>query len=281
MDNEPTNPNIEWKKKGFGNKERLSRHLDAQQSMYEQIKAKESNAKSPSVASQISAPFSSHLKKMRKKIKQALDDDEEDDDEEEYNFVFDNSLLFLENTKVSDTSLFQGLNEKEKQIINQKQTSQNIQNQQNSAKSFALSRVNHLAQKAGLGNLSPQDVSENMQNNGWGKETFEMAIKHNVAPDINIGFAKLDEKKIKDLMRGIKRLQKIGGFSAVQGMKINDVISITSAKNDDQELAKLLLKKTGRRPNQHHQKRKHRISGQKVSFKKLLQQKQEQNIRKV
>lgn len=279
MDNETTNPNIEWKKKSFGKKERLSRHLDAQQNVYAQIKAKESSAKSSSVASQINAPFSSHLKKMRKKIKEALDD--EDEDEEEYSFVFDNSLLFLDNTKASDTSLFQGLNEKEKQIINQKQTSQNIQNQQNTSKLFALSRINRLAQKAGLGNLSPQDIAENMQNNGWGKETFEMAIKHNVAPDIKIGFAKLDDQKIKDLMRGIKRLQRIGGFSAVQGMKINDVINITNTKNDDQKVAQLLLKKTGRKPNSHHRKKRHRVSEPKVSFKKLLQRRQEQNIRTV
>ena len=279
MDSETTNPNIEWKKKSFGKKERLSRHLDAQQNVYNQIKAKEESAKSSSVASQINAPFSSHLKKMRKKIKDALDE-EEDDDEEEYNFVFDNSLLFLENTKASDTSLFQGLDDKEKQIIRQKQISQNIQDQQNTSKLFALSRVNRLARESGLGNLSPQDIAENMQNNGWGKETFEMAVKHNVAPDIKTGFAKLDDKKIKDLMRGIKRLQKLGGFSAVQGMKINDVIRITSDNNNDQEVAKLLLKKTGRKPNPHH-KKKHRIPSQKVSFKKLLQQRQERELMKV
>lgn len=282
MSDETLNPNFEWKKKGFGKKERLSRRVDAAQATLSEIKKKDSfnaiSAVSPN------NNFSAHLKKMHKKIKEALD--EEDEDEEENGFVFDTSLSALMEQQAIDDQFFQSLNEAEKKIIRQKHTLNNIRMLQDAAKIQALSKVNQLAQETGLKKLSAADVAENMQNNGWGKETFQMALEHNVAADIKIGLAKLDDQKAKDLMRGLKRLERIGGFSAVRGMKINDVIKITNAKYDDKKMATLLLQKTGRKPDvvedrREIKQREKERQAPKVSFKRLLQQKKEKQAMKV
>ena len=281
MSDETLNPNFEWKKKGFGKKERLSKGIDATQAVLNEIRKKNDLS---SVTTTTNSTFSVHLRKMHKKIKEALDE-EDDEDEDENSFVYDTSLSALMEQQAVDNSLFQSLNETEKKIIRQRHTLNNIKMLQDAAKLNALSKVNQLAQETGLKKLSSAEFAENMQNNGWGKETFQMALTHDVAPDIKVGLAKLDEQKAKDLMRGLKRLERIGGFSTVRGMKINVVIKITNAKYDDKKVAKLLLQKTGRKPDiaadRRAAKQREQERTPKVSFKKLLQQKQEQKAMKV
>ena len=280
MSDDTLNPNFEWKKKSFGKKERLSRRIDAHQATLSEKKQKNNFAAAISLSDSSNVVFQSHLKKMRKTIKQALDEDEDDEDNQFY--INDASLLSLEN-ELNDATLFKSLDDKEKRILNQKRTLREIRMQQDASKVAALSKVNHMAKKAGLEQLSNYDIAQNMQNNGWGKETLKMAIEHNISPDIRTGRAQLSPEKITKLMKGIKRLQKIGGISAVQGMKINDVIHITDTRFDDKKVAQLLLKKTGRKPY-HRTDRlytKAKQQNQKISFKKLLKQKQENTLMKV
>ena len=280
MSDDTPNPNFEWKKKSFGKKERLSRRVDAIQATLSEIKNKD-NITTAVSATVSNGNFSAHLKKMHKKIKEALDDDEDDEND----FIFDTSLSSLLEQQAADNTLFQSLNETEKKIIRQRHTLNNIRMLQDAAKMHALIQINQLAKETGLPKLSKTDIAENMQNNGWGNETFQMALEHNIAPDLKVGLARLDDQKAKDLMRGLKRLEKIGGFSAIRGMKVNEVIKITNAKYDDKKVAKLLLKKTGRNPNQAEDRktirqRERQQQAPKVSFKKLLQQRQENQIMK-
>ena len=281
MSDDTLNSNFEWKKKSFGKKERLSRRIDAKQAMLSDFKKKDNITSTLSLTAQNNVDFDRHLKKMRKRIKQAVEDEDEDEDEED-DFVTENisSLLFENN--LMENPLFQSLNETEKELLfQQQQAQQNRQMHKDIAKLQALAEVNRLAKKAGLPKLSPRTVAENMQNNALGKDTFRNAVEHYVSPDIDIG-RKLDAKKIQKLMTGVKRLQKIGGISAVQGMKINDVIHITDRKYDDTKVAQLLLKKTGRNPDKTADKKREKKlqHPQKISFKKLLQQRQEQKAMK-
>ncbi|MBQ8464444.1 MAG: hypothetical protein IJ545_00365 [Alphaproteobacteria bacterium] len=281
MGDDTLNSNFEWKKKSFGKKERLSRGIDENQEALAESKKKNNFTKPVSLTAQPSESFNCHLKKMRKKIKQALD---EDDEEETSVEMIDLSSLSLENDFMQNP-LYNGLSEKEKKFISQKQTMQEIRMQQNAAKVQALCAANHFARKAGVPQMSQQEIAENMQNNGWGKDTFKRAVEKYISPDIKIGNAKLNAEKMQKLMTGMKRLQKMGGIHSVEGMKMSDVIKITDTANDDKRVAKLLLQKTGRKPSvKEDKKREKRIrQQQKVSFKKLLEQhkKQEQQAMKV
>ena len=281
MSDDTLNSNFEWKKKSFDKKERLSRRIDANQASLSDFKRKDNITDAVPLTAQKTVDFDRHLKKMRKQIKQAVDDDDEEEDEESF-FSDPLSSLFLENT-LMENQLFQSLSDAEKEILSQhQQMQQNLKLQKDIAKLQALADANTFAKKAGLPKLSPRIVAENMQHNGWGKDTFRTTVEHYLTPDIDIG-KKLDPQKIKKLMSGIKRLQKIGGISAVQGMKINDVIHITDKKYDDKKVAQLLLKKTGRNPSKTaDKKRENKIQHpQKISFKKLVQRRQEQTAMKV
>ena len=279
MSDDTLNPNFEWKKKSFGKKERLSRRIDARQATLSEKKQKNNFSSAVSLKESSDVVFQSHLKRMRKTIKQALDDDEED--EEDF-YIEKESLLHLDN-QLSDATLFKSLNEQEKRVLLQKQTHQDIQMQQNASKISALAHLNSLAKKAGLPKLSAHDVAQNMQNNGWGRSTLKMAVEHHISPDLKTGRQNLSPEKITKLMKGLKRLQKIGGISAVRGMKINDVIHLTDTRFDDKKVARLLLKKTGRKPNVRQDQKliKDSHTPSKISFRKLIKQKRENSLMKV
>lgn len=277
MNNDTLNPNFEWKKKSFGKRERLSRRIDANQAEVFAARKKDNFAPSLSITASSADKLSRNLKNLHKKIKDALDEDEDDDD-----FVAAAIETFELENELNNNPLFQIMSDTEKRTLRQQQTLQEIKMQQQAAKTAALAALNSLAKQAGLPKLSPTCIAENMQNNGWGKETFKTALEHNIAPDIKTGYLRPDAEKIKKLMKGLKRLKKIGGFNAVQGMKINDVIHITDTKFDDAKVAKLLLNKTGRKPNQSQDRKAERRRNQpKVSFKKLLRARQEQKTMKV
>ena len=174
MGDDTLNSNFEWKKKGFGKKERLSRRIDAKKASLSDAKKKNDFTASLSFTAQKNENFNHHLKKMRKKIKLALDDEEDDEDSLD---VIDLSALSLEN-EMGENLLYHGLSEKEKKFISQKQTLREIKMQQEASKVQALSAANRFAQKAGLPKMSPSDVAENMQNNGWGKDTFKRAVEN-------------------------------------------------------------------------------------------------------
>lgn len=271
MDDDTLNSNFEWKKKGFGKKEKLSRRIDANQASSSELKRKNNFTEAVSLTAQSSVSFDHHLKKMRKKIKQALDEEEEDDEEENI-LLLDPSNLFLDN-ELNSNPLYNGLNEAEKNVLSQNRTIEQIRMQQDASKIKALATVNAFARKAGLEPLSTRDLGAHMQNSGWGDDTFKMAIEHSVSPHIKTGIAQLDSQKVQKLMKGLKRLQKMGNLSAADGMKMNDVIKITDKKYNDEKVARLLLKKTGRNLKDLDKKRELH-QNRKVSFKTLIQQKQ-------
>ena len=179
MGDNTTNSNFEWKKKHFDKNERLSKGIDVRQASLADKQKKDQITSVLPITASASDP---HLKKMRKKIRQAVDE-EDDDDEEDF---FDNSLTdwtFLNQTDeiepFAQKNNDQALRDKEL-----KRTLKNVEMQHNNAKLQALTKVNRLAAKSGLSPLSTQDFAANMQNNGWENETFKMAVEHHIAPDL-------------------------------------------------------------------------------------------------
>lgn len=271
MNDDPLSSNFEWKKKGFGKKEKLSRRIDANQASVSKAKRKNQITDPVSLAAPSSVSFNHHLKKMRKRVKQALDEEEEDEENE--NFLFLDPSLMLLDDELDANPLYNGLNEAEKNVIAQNKTIAQIKMQQDASKIRALAAVNAFAQQAGLDSLSSQDLNAHMQNNGWGQDTFKMALEHNISPNIKMGGTQLNTQKIQKLMKGLKRLQKMGNLSAADGMKMSDVIKITDKKFNDEKVAKLLLRKTGRDIDKIEKKRTAH-QRRKVSFKTLIQEKQ-------
>ncbi len=280
MDDDALNQNFEWKKKTFGKKERLSRRIDAQQATLFDAN-KKSNFTAPIPATAPSKErFSSHLKKMRKIIKNAVDDD--DDDENEEIFVADPMIDEL-NRELNSNPLLQALSETEAKAARQQKLLDEIKQQQAAGKIAAINTLNTLAAQNGLPKLSKRAISENMQTNGWGNETFKGVLEREIAPNVKTGVFTPNPEKVQKLMKGLKRLKKIGGFSAVQGMKISEVIHITDTRHNDRKVAQLLLKKTGRKPNKSQDKRFNNKDKQpaKLSFKSLLKSKQEREATRV
>lgn len=272
MNNDDLNPNFEWKKKSFGKKEHSGRGFNQNQAAL--IEAQKKNEFSSAIPLTAPTPLAAnlHLQKMRKTIKQAVD---EDDDEEEDTLVLSRNPLL--DDEMNSNPLFQGLSEPERRLLRQKQTLREIRLQQDAAKLHALVTANTFAKKNGIPSLSAQDIAETMQNNGWEKETFRRTLEHHLAPDIKIGFSKINPEKVKKLLKGLKRLQRIGGISAVRGMKMNEVIRLTDKKFNDKKIAQMLLKKTGRKLDLNKDKKlKKNKYPQKISFKKLLQKQQQE-----
>jgi len=272
MSDESLNPNFEWKKKSIGKKERLSRKVNENQILLYESKKKDNFSQALSLKAE-PKKISGNLSLLRKRISDALDDDYEEDDE----WIFDALNAFNFELEIGENTFFSPDEELKKSSAQQKHLYE-MRMQQDAAKIAALNAVNTLAKKNGLDPLSHKDVAENMQNNGWGNETFKMAVENNLAPEIKSSSSQLlnpDDEKILKLVKGLKRLKKIGAVSAVQGMEMNDIIKITDDRFDDNKVAEMLLKKTGRSVNTKKQisvkKKRHQP---KVSFKKLLQSKQ-------
>lgn len=277
MSDDNMNPNFEWKKKNLGKKERLSRRIDAEKATLQEYENKNEFTKNFSLSATSTDSLTSNLKKIKKKIKNAL---EEDEDSENESFIFDeldlhNQFMAMQN----DISLSSNA---KKNVILQNQVLQEIKKHHDVAKTEALRTLNNMAKKSGLGELSSQDIAENMQNNAWGEDTFKMALQHKLAPNIILGNKNINPEKIKKLMKGLKRLKKIGSFNAVQGMKMNDIIKITDEQNQDAKVAELLLKKTGRKANKHKDKLETTKRGREnISFKSLIRSKKENTFTKV
>jgi len=279
MSDDSLNPNFEWKKKSFGKKERLSRRVDTRQALLSEKHKKNDFSVSQSVAAG-NQTFGNNMRKLRKKIKDVFEEDEEDDEDI---WIIDalNSLEFDSELGINPLLHMQDENKIKSSLQNKNLNDMKMQ--QNAAKLTALDMVNKLAQKNKLEGLSHIDIAENMQHNGWGEETFKTALEHNIAPDIKIGNVNPDAEKIKKLMKGLKRLKKLNAVDAIQGMKIDDVIKITDNRYDDKKVAKLLLKKTGRKTDKNSIK-KAKIKKQptaKISFKNLLKSKQQADIKRV
>lgn len=269
MDDDTLNTNLEWKKKSFGKKERLSRRIDARQAtLFESSKKNHFHT----VNTATSLSLSSNLKKLRKKIKDVFD--EEDEDEEEYTPIAQPFMFSEENT------LFDSLNDTEKQQLNRKRQNREIKMQQDAGKTAALSAANILAKKAGLKSLSKDVINQSMQNNAWEKDTFTMVMENAVTPNIKLGKQALSKDKLLRLMKGLKRLKKIGGYEAAAGMNVSEFIKITDEKLDDQKVAKLLLNKTGRKVSGRSQmKPPQNKKDRTMSLKKLMQRSNEKKLR--
>lgn len=242
MEDETSNANIEWKKnKGFGTAEKLSRRVDKEKAMEEDAKAKKpvsiTNAPRP-----LPTQLPQGLKKLRKKIKDVYDEDEEDED----------YYTFLPNEAAS--SLVNALYEDErKQLGIRENTLNNQKLQQDAGKIEAVRMANQLSKEFGFGKLDKGIINKNMQDATLNTRDFEKILKDDVMSKAKISTRQLSKAETVNLLRGIKRIKKVAmqgkeaELKAIEGLKIDDIINAGERGADDNKVAEIILKKSGRK----------------------------------
>lgn len=242
LEDETSNPNIEWKKKkGFGSTEKLSRRIDKEKALEEDAKAKKpvsvTNTQRP-----LPAQLPQGLKKLRKKIKEVYDEDEE---EEDY-------YTFLPNEAVS--SLVNALYDDErKQLGIRENTLNNQKLQQDAGKMEAVRMANQLSKEFGFGKLDNKVINKNMQDATLNTRDFEKILKDDVMSKAKISTRQLSKAETVNLLRGIKRIKRIAmqgkeaELKAIEGLKIDDIINAGERGADDNKVVEIILKKSGRK----------------------------------
>ncbi len=243
MADETSNPNIEWKKdKGFGTAEKMSRRIDKEKLMEEEAKAKKplsvTNAAKP-----LPHELPQGLKKLRNKIKDVYDDEEEDE-EDFYTFLPNDITSSLVNALYED---------ERRQLGIQENTLKNQNMQQAAGKMEAVRIANKLSKEFGFGNIDKKIVNKNMLDATLNNRDFEKVLKDDVMSKAKISTRQLSKAETVNLLRGIKRIKRIamqnkeGDLKAIEGLKIDDIIHAGERSADDNKVAEIILKKSGRK----------------------------------
>lgn len=239
MKDDTSNPNIEWKKSGFDNKERITLKVNLNEAASYDAK-KNKNPLQGTLPNPENLPRG--LKKIRKKIRDVFD---EEDDEEE--FQFNPSGLEVE----TSNSLINALNDDEKKILKQHEGLQTIKMQQTAGKMEAIAVAGNLARQAGLGNIEKKLINNNLQMVAPAEEIVSRTIRDVLSGQEHVKVGEISQGKIIQTLRGVKRIKAIGGNSALHGLKIEDLQKVgeQTAKGkevvDNKEVAELILAKSG------------------------------------
>lgn len=237
---------FDWKKNGVGNNERLSLKHDAKEAQKYKEKQK-SPLSSKKKVNPENLPLG--LKKLRKKIRDIYDEEDEDE-----NDTFFAHIKMPEQEE--DNSLLYALSDEEKNIFRQKNTIENTKMQQDAGKMEALHIANNLAREAGLNNISRKAIEVGMQEATFNpKQTQEEVIKKEVGGKLGIK-GKIEDGKIIQAARGIKKVEQLGGQKAAQNLEMKDIVKAGEQKLSEIELAELILEKSG----QDVKKRKNKLN---------------------
>ena len=245
MSDEKENPNIEWKKPGVDDSEKMGRRIDAQKA--EKFEAKKKTNLSPT-ANKTTIPIG--LNKIRKKIKYIMDD--EDEDENDYQLATgSNTFMTLENA----------LTEDEKQVLLKKNERDNIKQQQNAGKMESMLFLNRFVKEAGLKELDQEKMNQQLNDSTLsGKNVLRSTIKEEIVKNANIKWQELSDKELVGFLRGVKKVSKVGGNNAIEGMKVKDVLEAgeieIKKQSDEERIAKIILRKTGRNKKREEKERK-------------------------
>lgn len=243
MNDESSNPNLEWKKTGFDKNERLTLKTNVKKAV--EYDSKKKTPIQNSFAT-MSGDLPNGLKKIRKKIRDVFDEDDEDE----------NESIIIPNSLESTSSLMNVLNSEEKKILQQKETIDNMNNLQKAGQGEALVMANRVVQEFGLKGLNKEVVNKGMMNVSIGSNPMDQALKEELSKDMKIKVKNVSTKDFVKVLRGIKTVQMMSGKKAIEGMKLQDLIKAGEKKGDKQELgfaskeqedANIILEKSGRK----------------------------------
>lgn len=227
-----------WKKNGFDMREHLTLKTNAVEAeVYQDMQKKEKAKRAKN--NEKTLPIG--LQKIRKKVREVYDDEEEDEDDYAYTFA----PIFQMEDETEDARLFKGLTDEEKNALKQNETIKTVRSQQDVGRMEALHIAHQLAKEAGLKGLSEKTVAIGMQEAVFKPEKIqEKAIDKDVSKKLRIK-GKIEDRKIVQAARGIKKVENLGGQKAVKNLDMKDIIKAGEDKLDEIKLAELILEKSG------------------------------------
>lgn len=259
-----------WKKNGFDIREHLTLKNNALEAEAFQEKQNKTRPKKRNKPVQ-NLPLG--LQMLKRKVREVYDEEE---DEEGY--MYYNALpIFHMMQEEDDGRLTHGLNENEKRILKQKETIDTVKALQTVGKMEALHEAHNLAREVGFKGLSEKTVAVYMQEAAFQPvEMQEKVIQKDISQKLGIK-GKLDDGKIIQAARGIKKIEDLGGQKATKNIDMRDIIKAGEEKLDEIKLAELILKKSG----QDVKKRKRRVNASKEKIDlKYLKSKEEDSKEK-
>lgn len=226
-------------KKGFDMREHMSLRIDAiAADEYQKKNARGKLKNSTSMPKTLPVG----ILQLMKKVREIYDEDEED--ENSYTYTFQ-QMPTIENESENENRLLFGLNDEEKRMVKQNETLENIKSQQTAGKMEALHVAHNLNKDVGMGNISKKVVSKEMQRATFDPEKMQKkVIDKTVTSKLGIK-GNIDNGKIIQAARGIKKIENMGGQEAAKNLDMKDVIKAGEQKLDDIKLAELILQKSG------------------------------------
>lgn len=255
---EEDNPaNIEWEqKKDFSDKTRQSRKIDLKKALAAEAKDRnnfKSRTRSPK-------DLPKGLKKLRTKIKEVYDDDE---DEEENEVIFHFSL------EDGNSSLINALKDDEKSAFLFNKTLENQKMQQTAGKMEAILMADQMSKKLGLNGLKKKVVHDNIQDVALNSETFDKAIKQNIAAKTKVKAGNLSSAETKEMVKGLKKMKQAAAASnqidtkLAEKMKADELVQIGKS-HDEKKTAKMILEKSGRKESKNASQKSKDVENQKI-----------------
>lgn len=224
----------DWKKQGFDLNERLTLKHNALEA--ERYRERQNQKKQKP-----------HLKPEKKqlppnKIPSKIKDVFDEDDEDEY------GIYQPIRVRAEENPLYNALDENEKRLYMQKDTIKQTQMQQSAGKMEALLIADTLAKEVGLSKISAQTVNSKLNEAVFNpKKMQEKVIDQEISSRLGLK-GKIEDGKIVEAAKGIKKIQAMSHATGVQNMQMDDVVRVGEDKLSDQKIAELILKKSGQDP---------------------------------
>ena len=129
----------------------------------------------------------------------------------------------------------------------------------------ALAKADKMSKQIGLKGLNRRIINDGIQDIAQGAETFDNAIKQNVADKtkIKIDPQRLSTNDTANMVKGLKKVHKTAAVTKqtqnvfLDDMKVADLIEI-GKKRDVQKTAEIILEKSGRKDAKTPEKKKKR-----------------------
>lgn len=250
MNDNASNPNVEWKKGSFGEQEKLTLKTNIK-------KAVEYNAKKDETgktARPLSANLPQGLKRIRNKIKSI---NEEDDEEDNGQIVIDPLELASANN-----SLLNALHDDEKKMLKQQETNNIIRQQLEVEKFGAINQANQMARQAGFNGLKKETIRQSVMDNSINPDRLNQTLKQEFKKEVKASkkeWSELSDNELMNLMEGVNKIKSIGGKDADKALKNMDIKEVSEQgkeKNNDLKVARTICKKTGRTEDKSTKKEK-------------------------
>lgn len=218
---------INWEKKSISDASRISKRLEGRAELEDEASTDNTaNLRKPA------SPSPKALNRLRKKIKEVYD---EEDDEEENSF-FNINLLDSEEL----------YNEEQIRTRQEKETIKITQEQHMAGKLSAVMSANMAAKAAGQANSPTKEDARLLNSSEYTPaEIRRQILKQKVVKPLNLE-GDISDENLEKSIQGLKNIQKNFSSEELKNLPTEDLKDFAE-EHDENKLAKLILKKSGRR----------------------------------